>query len=169
MHQKTLVQLYNAFVYPYINYCIPVWGNSCKTYLDPLVKIQKRAVRILKGAKKLDHTDPIFKELKIMKISEIYVYTLQLILYKHHHLLLPDIFADFFVSNESIHNHNTRQAHLLHVPLLRSQPAYSSIRKTGVRSYNYFMGIIDLNVSIITYKYHLKKFILENGVSFMYS
>ena len=161
LHQKTLVQLYNAFVYPYLNYCIPVWGNTCKTYLDPLVKIQKRAVRIVKGAKRFDHTDPIFAELKILRISEIYVYSLQLLLYKYHHMLLPGIFADIFVSNDSIHGYNTRQAHLLHVPIFRSQPAFSSIRKTGVKSYNYFRGIIDLNVSIITYKYHLKSFSLK--------
>ena len=92
LHQKTLTQLYNAFIYPHLTYCIPVWGNACKTYLDPLVKIQKRVIRLIKGAKKLDHTDPLFKELKILKISEIYVYTLQLIMYKHHHNLFQGIF-----------------------------------------------------------------------------
>ena len=168
LHEKTLIQLYNAFIYPYLNYCIAVWGNSCKTYLEPLVKMQKRAVRLIKSAQKLEHTDPIFKELKLLKIGEIYVYSLQLTLFKYHHSLLPDIFSDFFVSNDEIHDHDTRQAHLLHVPILRTKQAYSSIRKTGVKSYNYYSRIIDLNVTIVTYKYHLKKHIIENGVSFMY-
>lgn len=168
VHQKTLTQLYNAFIYPYLNYCIPVWGSACKTYIEPLINIQKRAIRLIKGARKFDHTDPIFRELKILKITEIYVYALQLILYKYHHNLLPDIFEGFFVSNDAIHTHLTRQAHLLHVPIFKSQQAFAALRKTGVKSYNYFSRIIDMDVTIATYKYHLKKFILENGISFMY-
>ena len=168
LHTKTLTQLYNAFIYPYLNYCIPVWGNTCKSYLEPLVKMQKRVIRLIKGVKKFEHTDPIFKELNLLKINEIYVYSLQLILYKYHHTLLPDIFSGFFVSNDEIHHHHTRQAHLLHVPIMKSRQAFSSIRKTGVKSYNYYSGILNLDVSIVTYKYHLKKHIIENGVSFIY-
>lgn len=167
LHRKTLIQLYNAFIYPYLNYCIVVWGNTCKTYLAPLVKIQKRAVRLIGGARKFDHSGPIFKELKLLNINEIYVYSLQIVLYRYHHALLPDIFRGFFVSNDSIHNHNTRQSHLLHVPILKTKQAYSTIRKTGVISYNHYSTLIDLNVSIATYKYHLKRHIMDNGVLFM--
>ena len=39
--QNTLVTLYNSFVYPYLNYCISVWGSTCDTYVDSLVKLQK--------------------------------------------------------------------------------------------------------------------------------
>ena len=38
---ETLLTLYNSFLYPYLNYCIAVWGNTCKTYLEPLIKARK--------------------------------------------------------------------------------------------------------------------------------
>ena len=136
--------------------------------MDPLVKIQKRAVRLITGARKFDHTAPIFKEFKLLKINEIYVYSLQLILYKYHHKLLPNIFDDFFVSNSAIHHHNTRQAQLFHVPILKSKQAHSSIRKTGVLAYNHYSRLLEMNMSIASYKYHLKRHILNNGVSFMF-
>ena len=47
LSKKTMLTLYNVFVYPYLIYCNQVWGNTYKTYLDPLVKIQKRAVRVI--------------------------------------------------------------------------------------------------------------------------
>ena len=40
--QKTLLTLYNSFMYPYMNYCINVWGRTFDSYLDPLVKLQKK-------------------------------------------------------------------------------------------------------------------------------
>ena len=100
---KSLLQLYNSFIYPYINYCISVWGNTCMIYISPLIKLQKKAVRIISGAERLDHTDPLFKELRILRIKEAYAYSLQLIMFKFHHGLLPAVFSEFFVQNSQIH------------------------------------------------------------------
>ena len=67
--------LYNAFVYPYFTYCIEVWGNTYKSYLEPLVKLQKRAIRTIAGARKYEHTLPLFHNLKLLNIKE-YIYLL---------------------------------------------------------------------------------------------
>ena len=40
LNLETMRMLYNAFVYPYFTYCIEVWGNTCQSYMDPLVKLQ---------------------------------------------------------------------------------------------------------------------------------
>ena len=49
---ETMQMLYNAFAYSYFIYCIEAWGNACQSYLEPLVKLQKRAVRTITGARK---------------------------------------------------------------------------------------------------------------------
>ena len=41
--ESTLLTLYNAFIYPYLNYCVAVWGNTYNSYLDPLIKLQKKS------------------------------------------------------------------------------------------------------------------------------
>ena len=47
LNRETLLKLYNAFVFPYLTYCVEVWGTAPKKYLDPLIKIQKKIVRII--------------------------------------------------------------------------------------------------------------------------
>ena len=47
-------------MYPYMNYCITVWGNTFKSYLDPIAKLQKKAVRVIAGQKRNSHTDHLF-------------------------------------------------------------------------------------------------------------
>ena len=56
---STLVTLYYSFVYPYINYCIEVRGGASDKSIKSLFKVQKRAVRIIKSASYLAHTQPI--------------------------------------------------------------------------------------------------------------
>ena len=149
---ETMRMLYNAFVYPYFTYCIEVWGNTCQSYLDPLVKLQKRAIRTIVGARKYYHTLPLFQNLKLLNIQEIYIYCVQILMYKYHHDLLPSVFSDFYVPNNSVHEYHTRQENLLHVPLIRTAPLSKSVRVTGVSLYNHFKRLICLKVSYVTYK-----------------
>ena len=133
VHQQSLTTLYSSFIYPYLNYCVVIWGNTYISYLQPLIKLQKRAIRIIKGADRLDHTDPLFKELRLLKMREMYVYNVQLLMYKYRRNLLPNIFKDFFKTNSSFHDYDTRQKNNLRTPLLKTPQASISIRKIGVR------------------------------------
>ena len=159
---ETMRMLYNAFVYPYFTYCIEVWGNAYQSYLEPLVKLQKRAVRKIMGARKYEHTLPLFQNLNLLNIKEIYIYCVQLLMYKYHHDHLPPIFSDFYVQNNLVHDYHTRQENLLHVPLIRTAPLSKSVIVTGVSLYNHFKNLICLRVSYVTYKYNLKRYILDN-------
>ena len=62
LNENSLKILYNAIIYPYFTYCIEVWGSTYTTYTDVLSKIQKRAIRIITGAKKYEHTQLLFKK-----------------------------------------------------------------------------------------------------------
>ena len=155
--------LYNSFIYPYFTYCIEVWGNICPTHLEPLVRIQKRAVRTIAGARKFEHSEPIFKNLKLLNLSEIYVYFVQLFMFKYHHGILPPVFDNLFILNRSVHSHETRQINHLHVPL-RTNLMSKTVRITGVSLYNHFYGLISMEMTYDSYKYNIKKFIRENGI-----
>jgi len=41
---STILTLYYAFVYPYLQYAVEIWGNTYNCYLDGILKLQKRAV-----------------------------------------------------------------------------------------------------------------------------
>ena len=49
----TRMNMYNALVVPYFNYCSTVWGNIGKELSDKIQKLQNRAARILTFATEL--------------------------------------------------------------------------------------------------------------------
>ena len=42
LNKNTLRNLYYTFIYPYLIYCIEIWGNTNDIYLDPLIEIHKK-------------------------------------------------------------------------------------------------------------------------------
>ena len=149
-HFKTMRSLYNAIIYPYFTYCIEVWGNTYQSYLEPLVKLQKHAIRTVVGVQRYAHTLPLFTDLKLLNIKEIYVYCVQLFMYKYHRNILPSIFSDLYLRNNSIHEYDTRQQNLFHVPLTFTKTLSNTVRVSWVKLYNHFSNLLSLRVSYVT-------------------
>jgi hypothetical protein len=53
-----------------------VYGTAPKTTLEPLVKLQKRMVRLLDWAKWDEHSVPLLKKHKMVHINDLYQYKL---------------------------------------------------------------------------------------------
>ena len=100
LNQKSLLNRYYAFIYPYFTHCITVWGNTFSYILDPLMKLQKRALRLVDGAGKYDHTAPIFEKYELLNLRNLYIYCAQIFLYKHHQEILPEVFSHFFPNEQ---------------------------------------------------------------------
>ena len=170
LKSSTLLTLYNAFIYPYFNYCIAIWGNTFASYLQPLVKLQKRAVRIIANADWNTSTAPIFKELKILNLSKMHVYFVQLFVFKYNsesdNDSLPAIFANFYVENSSIHQHFTRQSNHYHTTNPRCPQTTIGVRSFGVKTFNYFLNRIRMDCTYNTYKRNLKHFLINNDITF---
>ena len=39
--KETMRNLYFSFIYPYLTYCVEIWGNACNIHLDPIVNLLK--------------------------------------------------------------------------------------------------------------------------------
>ena len=158
---RIMKTLYSTFIYPYFTYCIEIWGNSVKGYYDDLITSQNRAMRLIVGAKRRTRTTPIYQQLRLMKFYDIYVYCVGLLMYKYYHNVLPSVLDQMFTLKITIHNINTRQKNDLFPPLIKKNPFFSSVRRTGVVIFNYFKKSIDFCVSSSLYKLNLKKHILS--------
>ena len=84
-------------------------------------------------------------------------------MYKYHHNILPSIFSHFFVRNNSVHEYDTRQQNLFHVPLIFTKPLSRTVRVSRVTLYNHFSNVLCLRVSYVTYKGILKRHIIDNN------
>ena len=69
---STLCTFHNSLVYPYFLYCIRVWGSTYPSTLKRTVLLQTKVVRITSRSTFNAHTEPIFKQLKILNLYNIY-------------------------------------------------------------------------------------------------
>ena len=162
LNKKTLITLYYSFIYPYVHYGIIAWGNTYSVYLDPLIKMQKKAVRIISSASRDAHTEPLFKDLKLLNLANVYALNVLLFMFKHYHGLLPDVFGNMFCINATIHDHFTRQFCLYHTSYWRLEIVRRSIRIQGVRYWNFMYDNIVYECSQATYKINMKRFLIGN-------
>ena len=95
-------------VLPYLNYCCIVWGANYFERLERLLKLQKRMIHIIIGLKKSDHTFQYFKNLNILKITEINVLKTSFFMYKLYNRILPENFSSFLGLNNDLYQHYTR-------------------------------------------------------------
>ena len=156
LKESSLLTLYYAFIYPYFTYCITVWGNTYPSIIDPLIKCQKRAVRIVKGAGKYDHTSPIFYNLKILNLRRLYVYFVQIFLYKYKRQELLESSMDFFTVVSTIHQHNTRQISQYRAPLAICFQRSSALKCSGAKIYNNLISVTNYTCALPIFKYEMR-------------
>ena len=95
---------------------IPWFSNSQHT--QRTIILQKKAIRHITNAKYNSHTDPLFQNLKLLKIEDLYTINCCKLYLRAKHDLLPHKLGVNLQSNLEFHNINTRQAGDIHVPSL---------------------------------------------------
>ena len=106
--QNILLLLYNTIILPNICYMILVWSHHHKT----ITQLQKRAIRVIILSKYLAHTGPLFKNLNILKVEDIFRLRQFKFYYRFINVALPDYFLSLYFL-ENIHQYKTRQRHEL--------------------------------------------------------
>ncbi len=76
---------------------------------------QNWALKILHNKDYHTPTKSIDKELNLLLVEDIYKIGVLKFVYKQKYFLLPNVFSQFYIENASIHSHNTRQCHGIHV------------------------------------------------------
>ena len=131
-----LLLLYCTLVVPYINYGILIWGNTCKTYLDKIFKLQKWAIRTISLEHYRSHTGPLFEKHSILNVFDSFKLELGVFMYKHQTNLLPKTFSNYFIKHNQVHKYPTRNAEDYSVHRTKKMFADRSIRITGPTLWN---------------------------------
>jgi len=92
---STLITLYNALFMSFLQYGIVAWGQTFDSYIEPLFKLQKRAVRAISHQPFLAHSLPIFKDLKLLRIVDIFKLKLLSFVYESVNMVTPVCFHKF--------------------------------------------------------------------------
>ena len=105
---NVLRTIYNSLIVCHLNYGVLVWGTQSNLN-NKIVKLQKRAVRIITSSNYLAHSEPIFKKLYLLKLDDIYRIQLLKFIYKLVNKQLPDYFnQNLLLYNTQRHQHATR-------------------------------------------------------------
>ena len=157
---ETLLNLYNALIFPPISYCIHVWGTTASIHLQRLYVLQKKNIRIICGVRPRTHTEPLYKALDILNIDQVRDYSIALFMYKLMNHMLPSMFENMFIKTSDVHNYSTRQADMLYVQYASTKRPQRTIKHHGTKSWNSLCNSIPADCAISTYKQKLKAFLL---------
>ena len=66
--------LYNTLILLYFNYCIISWSATIRNG-NRLHLLQKKALRLISNSKYIAHTEPIHKNLRLLKLTDMFPIT----------------------------------------------------------------------------------------------
>ena len=81
---NTSIQMYHSFVFPYLIYCIEIWGNASAIHLDPPIKIQKKSIRAIILSEFSTPSEPLLQRTNILNFDKLVFQRICLMLFKHH-------------------------------------------------------------------------------------
>ncbi len=131
LNSTHLLTLYYSLIYPYLDYGITLWGSTHTSYVSKIYKLQKKTVRIITTSKYNDHTNPLYKKLKILKLEDIYKLKVAKYMYAFDKQILPSPLLDIISYNRNTHEYNTRNKDNPHIDTRRTIIASNSLRHKG--------------------------------------
>ena len=82
VNQNSLKQYYNSYVLPVFDFGCVVWGNTINSNLTRLVKLQKRAARMVLKADFMTPSEQLFKDLNWLPFPKRVQYHTCLMVYE---------------------------------------------------------------------------------------
>lgn len=128
--KETLKSIYYSLFHSHLIYGISVWGLASVSLTNKIFQLQKKAVRIVSKSDYLAHTNPLFKELKILKCPDQYLHNLSGMMWDYDHDKIPKSLNNWF--HKTNHLYRTRFA-----TRGKLQPCVYSTKKFGIHSFRY--------------------------------
>ena len=104
--KELILQIYFGQFYSHLTYGCQIWGQN-ESKLEQTIILHKKAIRLISFAHHLDHSSPLFKNLKLLKLTDIIKQTNILFVHNVINDKSPNIFKDYFVFDSTDHDHNT--------------------------------------------------------------
>ena len=153
--------LYSTLVLQYLSYCVEVWGNTYDSRLNKLVKLQKRAMRIIDGVNYLDPTNGLFIKYKCMKFKDIIKLKTCCQVYKASRNVLPSVLQVRYRKTFEVHSYSTRNCTNIYQNKAKSTMKNMCPSIKGVTLFNELPADIANSPSLEVFKNKLKKYLIK--------
>ena len=107
---RPLLNIYQALINAYLHYDICAWGSAPKTYLNMILLIEKRALRLIYFTDCKQHAVPLFLNSKVFLLSLIYFDCLCSIMWDVANNSVPENIKRAFTRISEVHSYPTRSS-----------------------------------------------------------
>ena len=114
--EDALITLFHSFINSHLLYCLPIWSCGLESSLDPLIILQKKAIRIITNSRYSSHTAPLFKKLQILPLKELTIYTKLTLMYDFIRWKLPYSFDGVWIRNFVRNPRALRNSNQFYIP-----------------------------------------------------
>ena len=155
--------MYESLFLSLIPFGTTCWGFEWGRH----VKLQKRALRITTNSKYNAHTEPLFKDVHLLKITDIFNAQCLKFWYKFSNNTLPNYFRSMFQYNSSLYDIETRNHDRMHVFPTRTFGAHNVLRhRLPELVYQFAADLIRKaqTHSITDFSNHIKLHIVESYI-----
>ena len=157
---EAMKHVYYGLIYSKIEYCISSWGGCCVSRLSPIIKLQKKAIRLICNKPYIEPTHNLFIKMKMLKLVDIFKLKICTLV---QHVKNNNIVGDLLIRPLShTHKHFTRlqKRNNFYIP--------SSNTNLGKTSFNYLAPKMwqevpehIKNINSNRFKFQLKKYFIK--------
>ena len=160
----SLLQIYFSLIHSHISYAILVWGNSPPTHLTNILKLQKKAIRLIANVPPRTSCRPLFKEYRILTVFSLFI--LESSYYAKKALLRSNANPTNSTIQpiRTVHTHRTRQIHNIFIPHLPSNFMKSNTSLYSSMIYNKLPDHLKKINNCRKFRLETKKFLLNNTI-----
>ena len=156
-----LKSLYFAIFSSHLSYGSQIWGQVSNNFNDRIFKLQNRALRIISFSDFRADCTPIYRDLKILKLSDYIVLQNCLFVHDALHHVSPICFHDYFKFSREVHSIHTRTFSTDSLSVQHSgtiRYGINSITSKCISNWNHITSSIKSSLYSIP-RYKLKKMI----------
>ena len=151
LNLEARLNFYNSLILPYLSYNIVIWGGVAASHLCSLVRQQKRMVRLILDESRYSHSPPIFANLRLLKLEDLYKFNVALLMFENN---LNGLYA-------VPHNYPTRNRNLARPEFQRLSISQQNLQFAGPRIWNQLpQNIRDIKY-LGRFKIQLKNYYIE--------
>ena len=154
--------MYYSLIYPFLIYALPIYETADSTHLNKIYILQKKVVRLMTFSDPLSHSLPLFKELEILTILEVFKMETSKFVFESLNHINPSQFHDFFIYPSNVRNTRNFCNNNLFKPHARTKHyGLNSIKNIGAHIWNNIPLSIRLSKSKKMFITALKSFFIS--------
>ena len=161
LSRDNMKTLYYSLIHSHLSYGTLLWGSAFQYRIHQLEVIQKKSVRNICNATYNAHTGPLFKQLRIPKLVDIYNSQLCKLMYLFTNGTLPCPLQMVFKRNSDVHTYPTRIAHDPHFVARTNHYFSKFFMYQAPVAWSKLPVLTKSCKTIQTFNYHVKRYFIN--------